>query len=111
MIVENLPPAQKPDLPPSGQGFDMQPAIALRGAKSLRRLRDRVEAAVKEIKRLRQQNRKLAEQIAELEAASNIKPTKAVLTFDENERELLDRINKFIRTIDNYLVFDKEDED
>lgn len=89
----------------------MQPAIALRGAKSLRRLRDRVEAAVKEIKRLRQQNRKLAEQIAELEAASNIKPTKAVLTFDENERELLDRINKFIRTIDNYLVFDKEDED
>ncbi len=109
MIVENLPPAQKPDLPPVDQGFDMQPAIALRGAKSLRRLRDRVEAAVKEIKRLRQQNRKLAEQIAELEAASNIKPTKAVLTFDENEQELLDRINKFIKTIDNYLVFDQEE--
>jgi regulator of replication initiation timing len=110
MIVENLPPAQKSDLPPISQGFDMQPAIALRGAKSLRRLRDRVEAAVQEIKHLRQQNQKLAEQIAELESASNIKPTKAVLTFDENEQELLDRINKFIKTIDNYLVFDEEED-
>ena len=109
MLVENLPPAQKPDLSPGGQGFDVQPTIALRGAKSLRRLRDRVEAAAREIKRLRQQNRKLAEQIAELEAASNMEPTNTVLTFDENEQEFLDRINKFIKTIDNYLLFDRSD--
>ena len=109
MTVENLPPAQKPALPPADRGFDMQPAIALRGAKSLRRLRDRVEAAAREIRRLRQQNRKLAEQIAELEAASNMEPTNTVLTFDENEQEFLDRINKFIKTIDNYLLFDRSD--
>ncbi|MXZ05589.1 MAG: hypothetical protein F4Y90_08945 [Rhodothermaceae bacterium] len=109
MLVENLPPAQKPDLSSGGQGFDMQPTIALRGAKSLRRLRDRVEAAAREIKRLRQQNRKLAEQIAELEAASNMEPTKTVLTFDESEQEFLDRINKFIKTIDNYLLFDQRE--
>ncbi|MXX59170.1 MAG: hypothetical protein F4246_12640 [Rhodothermaceae bacterium] len=109
MLIENPPPAQNPDLPPVGQGFDMQPTIALRGAKSLRRLRDRVEAAAREIKRLRLQNRKLAEQIAELEAASNIEPTNTVLTFDENEQEFLDRINKFIKTIDNYLLFDQRE--
>ena len=109
MLVEDLPPAQKPDLSSSGRGFDVQPTIALRGAKSLRRLRDRVEAAAREIKRLRQQNRKLAEQIAELEAASNMEPTNTVLTFDENEQEFLDRINKFIKTIDNYLLFDRSE--
>lgn len=108
MTEKDLSQAQKPDHPPVDQGFDMQPAIALRGAKSLRQLRDRVEAAVREIKHLRQQNRKLAERIAELEAASDMKPTTAVLTFDEDEQELLDRINKFIKTIDNYLVFEPE---
>lgn len=109
MTAENLPRAQKPDRLPVDQGFDVQPAIALRGARSLRRLRDRVEAAAREIKRLRQQNRILAEQIAELESASDIEPTKTVLTFDENEQEFLDRINKFIRTIDNYLLFDQRE--
>ncbi len=88
--------------------FDIPSSIVLRGSASLRQLRDRVQAVVKELDRLRERNQKLAKQIANLESAPTRTSKTANLTFEEDREQLLKKVNSFIKTIDNYLSIDEE---
>lgn len=77
--------------------------ISLKSIGSLERLRDRVENAAHELKRLREENQALLERIKELETRPNLDPHASLLSI-ENDPELLRRkINGFIEAIDRYL--------
>ncbi len=88
--------------------FDIPSSIVLRGSVSLRQLRDRVQAVVKELDHLREKNRKLAKQISDLESAPSQSSKTASLTFEENREQLLKKVNSFIKTIDHYLSINEE---
>lgn len=108
-----MPPEKKGQFPEPGSRqleheFDIPSSIVLRGSVSLRQLRDRVQAVVKELDRLRDRNRKLAKQISDLESAPSQTSKTANLTFEEDREQLLKKVNSFIKTIDNYLSINEE---
>ncbi|MCY4204173.1 MAG: hypothetical protein OXE92_00420 [Bacteroidetes bacterium] len=82
-------------------------ATVLRGATSLRQLRDRVQALVNELDRLRKINQEFAERITELESPGKKNPNSVTLTFDNDKEKLLARINSFIKAIDDYLILEE----
>lgn len=103
MIAEGQTHAQE-----SGHEFGMPSTAVLRGSASLRQLRDRVQAIVKELDRLQEENKKLSNRIAELESARIPQSDRTHLTFNKDKEALLSQINTFIKTIDNYLAFEQE---
>lgn len=76
------------------------------GPDPLARLRERVEKAAHEIERLRQENARLAERVAEL-AQEDIMPADqhpAAVTIGENPEELKQKIQGFIDALDRVLA-------
>ncbi len=108
MSAERKGQPQEPGSRQLEHEFDIPSSIVLRGSASLRQLRDRVQAVVKELDRLRERNRKLAKQIADLESAPSGTSKRANLTFEEDREQLLNKVNSFIKTIDNYLSINEE---
>ena len=104
MAIGKQAQEQNPSSHPLEHEFDSPSAAILRGAESLRQLRNHVQDIVRELDRLREANRKLADRITELEATPNLSSKFARLTFDEDKEQLLNRINSFIKVIDAYLV-------
>lgn len=91
-----------------GSEIGMPPLVALRGAESLRLLRDRVQKTAQELGRLRKENRNLANRIAELESGPSIDPSATLLSFEEDPARLRERVSGFIEAIDTYLARDDE---
>ena len=77
--------------------------VQLRGVASLERLRDRVEVAAHELKRLREENESLRRRVREFEARPN-PGTKATVSSIEHDPEVLKKkIGGFIEAIDRFL--------
>lgn len=91
----------EPDALPSTDDAD-RPGAARAELRSLLHLRDRVEAAVQEIERLRTENAALAQRVLELQDADRPAPSFA---FGEGEdpEALRERVQGFIDTIDGLL--------
>lgn len=77
---------------------------SLKGGRSLRKLRDRVEQVAQELIRLREENTSLQQRISELEAmpAGNGEESGALM-FDSDPETLKRKVEGFIQSIDNYL--------
>ena len=103
MPGEDLPPENSPSSDPVGQ-IGMPSLVALRGAESLRQLRDRIRKAVDELGRLREENRKLAERIVELERGPVGDPDETLLKIGEAPDQLRERLDAYIGAIDAYLA-------
>ena len=80
-------------------------ATGLKGTRSLRRLRDRVERAASELIRLREENATLQERITELEGdgAGKADGGAGKLVLDTDPEALKRKVEGFIQSIDNYL--------
>jgi len=82
----------------------MPSLVALRGAESLRRLRDRITKAVDELGRLREENRKLEERILELERGPVWDVDETLVKISDTPEHLRKRMDTFIAAIDTYLA-------
>lgn len=94
-----------PDEKPAKAVGDVAPTTTgLKGTRSLRKLRDRVERAANELIRLREENAALQERIEALEStpASNGKDA-GLLLLDTDPEALKRKVEGFIQSIDNYL--------
>ena len=79
-------------------------AGGLKGTRSLRKLRDRVELAAHELIRLREENAALQLRIEELEAMpASVGGDAGMLLFDTDPETLKRKVEGFIQSIDNYL--------
>ena len=88
--------------------LDVPSGAVLRGAASLRQLRDHVQALVKELDHLRDRNRKLAHRITQLESEYHRSSKLTNLSFDEDKEQLLEQVHGFIKTIDSYLINEQD---
>lgn len=92
------------DTPQSGQKPGKKPsARQLRSTQSLERLREKVEGAAQELKRLREENEDLVARIAELEARPAQESDAASVSFEEDPEALRRKVTGFIEAIDQYL--------
>lgn len=87
------------------QGNQQRPTgdVHLKGSSSLERLRDSVEIASQELKRLREENAALAERIAQLESRPVDLEGETIVSFDENPELIRRKVGGFIEAIDRYL--------
>ena len=81
------------DIPP--------PADRVPNLDGLARLRARVEAAAREIERLREENIRLAERIAELEIDESDRPT---LPLEGDRAAMRLQVQRFLDTVDTLLA-------
>lgn len=77
--------------------------VRLKSMSSLERLRDRVENAAHELKRLREENHALSERIRELESRPAVNAQGTFLSLDHDPEQLRRKISGFIEAIDRYL--------
>ena len=84
--------------------------VQLQSLRSLERLRDRVETASLELKRLRQENRIMAERIRALEENMGAPSEGTTISFDESPELLQRKISNFIEALDQYLEKDNSQE-
>ena len=77
--------------------------VLLKSLASLERLRDRVEVAAHELKRLREENESLARRIRELESKPSGESKAGLLSSDQDPELLKRKIAGFIEAIDRYL--------
>ena len=82
---------------------DVDEQTGLGSMASLERLRDRVEVAAREMKRLREENRALADRVKELESRPAVEPHGTFLSLDHDPELLKRKISGFIEAIDEYL--------
>lgn len=87
----------------AGGGRDVTKRVKLRSSGSLERLRDRVDNAAHELKRLREENQALSERIKELESRPHVAPQGTFLSLDHDPEMLRRKISGFIEAIDRYL--------
>ena len=88
--------------PPASSG-ERVPAAPAKSLSSLEKLRDRVEVAARELKRLREENQALAGRLAELEANPLAGQESTFIPLDEDPELLRRKVTGFITAIDQYL--------
>ncbi len=97
---EHKAPEQNPEHPTPSR----PPAKApLKSLQSLELLRDRIEQAAFELKRLRQENQALTHRIHALETRHAAHPDQTQVTLDEPPQALEQKVKRFIKAIDQYL--------
>lgn len=80
-------------------------AVRHKSRRTLEQLRDRVEDALDEIERLRQENTRLAERLRALEESVGIDdPNRTVLSIDERPEAARRKVEQFIRALDQYIA-------
>jgi len=75
----------------------------LKGTRALERLRNRIELAVNELNRLRDENHALHKEVESLKSASIESPDGTAVVFSEGAAELRTQIESYISVIDGYL--------
>lgn len=75
-----------------------------KGTRSLERLKDRIQLAVRELRRLRDENAALAQQVEALQQRASGSAEGTPVVFTEDPAQLRTRIDSFIETIDQYLA-------
>lgn len=95
----------EPDVPqpPDAGAPPERPEAARADWRALSALRDRVEAAAREIERLRAENAALAEQVAALQHDREGAPSFSFGSGEEDTAALRARVQGFIDTIDRLL--------
>ncbi len=91
----------------SPAGRTLSPASTnMKGTRSLARLRDRVDLAVKELDRLRDENKKMRRDLDKVahQPAMHVEGTPVI--FSESGPELRSRIEECIRVIDAHMTED-----
>ena len=102
---------KKRNSPRGGGGGKPRGDVQLKGFDSLERLRDSIEAAARELKRLREENAALAERVAALEAHPGTGLEQGtLLPFDEDPEVLRRKVASFIEAIDQHLKGESENE-
>ena len=97
--------------PSRGGGTKSRGDVQLKDLDSLERLRDSVEAAARELKRLREENAALAERISALETHPGTGLDQGtLLPFDEDPDVLRRKVATFIEAIDQHLKGEPENE-
>ena len=76
---------------------------AAKSLGALEKLRDRVEVAARELRRLREENEALAQRLAEMEANPAAGAEGAFVPLDEDPELLRRKVSGFIEAIDRYL--------
>ncbi len=101
-----------PEGPQAADASDTQaqPAASLRDTESLQRLRDRVEQAVAEIARLRDENTALAARLREIDSRPASDAHRIALAPGEEPEALRRKITGFIEAIDRYLEREPEED-
>ena len=106
---------ERPDASPRGRsagggGSESSPSgrqpgehVRLKSIGSLERLRDRVENAAHELKRLREENQALSERVRELESRPAVDAQGTFLSLEHDPELLRRKISGFIEAIDRYL--------
>lgn len=92
--------------PPDAGDAD-RPEAARADWRLLHHLRDRVEAAAREIERLREENASLAERVAEMQSSRDRAPSFS-FGAEEDSEALKTRIQGFIDAIDGLLAEENE---
>ena len=113
-LEDSTPPAAEPtqqatsdkEAPPTGSAETpkRRSTVPLKSPQSLERLRDRVKKAARELERLRAENAALTERIRQLETSPAVDLEGTVLAFDEDPDILREKVEGFIKTIDEYLT-------
>ncbi len=80
------------------------------GTRSLELLRERIEAAAREIHRLRQENAELADKIAALEKTQG-NDLRTILEVDAPPEQVREKILGFINAIDRYFSHHTEEQE
>jgi len=93
------------DAPPGEPEQKRGKHVPLKSAKSLERLRARVEEAARELERLREENQRLTRRIEELGG----RPAGRPIGHEEDPEALARKIKGFIRTIDRYLETEEDE--
>lgn len=91
-----------PQSPDAGAPSD-RPEAARADWRALSHLRDRVEAAAREIERLRAENAALVQRVASLQDAREGAPSFSFGSGEEDTAALKARVQRFIDTIDGLL--------
>ncbi|NBB99484.1 MAG: hypothetical protein GVY15_01310 [Bacteroidetes bacterium] len=79
-------------------------AVRHKSRRALEQLRDRVADALDEIKRLRQENARLADRLRALQEAAGIDdPNRTVLSIDEHPEAARRKVEQFVRALDQYI--------
>ena len=99
---EAAPPTDNPV--PQAPDPSAKRRASLKSPQSLERLRDRVQAVVHELDRLRKENTELTERIEHLETRPALDVDGTLLTFDESPDALREKVEGFINAIDQYLA-------
>lgn len=81
-----------------------RPPSHFKGTRSLERLKDRIQLAVRELKRLRDENAALAQQIEVLQQRASGSVDGTPVVFTEDPAQLRAKVESFIETIDQYLA-------
>lgn len=80
-------------------------AVRHKSRRMLEQLRDRVEDALDEIVRLRQENARLAKRLRTLEESAGIDdPNRTVVSMDERPAAARRKVEQFIRALDQYIA-------
>ncbi|NNF05038.1 MAG: hypothetical protein HKN17_11300 [Rhodothermales bacterium] len=73
------------------------------GTKSLERLRDRIDLAVRELRRLREENGALRKEVKALQKARSIPEEGATIHFNESPARLREEIQSLIEALDDRI--------
>lgn len=92
------------ETPGDGTSSKQPEPVHLQPPQSLRRLRERVETAARELERLRKENAALTKRIEKLETRPPVDVDDTLLTLDEDPEALREKIEGFIEAIDRYLA-------
>lgn len=104
---ENARAPQQPDMfadrEPDPAPADPRPLSGAKGTRALERLRDRILLASRELKRLREENAALQQQVEELRSRTLGPAEGTSIVFTETPAALRAKVDTFIDAIDQYL--------
>ena len=100
MASDSTPQKSMFDSDSADSGSSVRGSAHLKGTRSLERLRDRIELAARELKRLREENRELHKQIDSLRTQGSEAVEGSTIHFTESPGELREKVESFIAAID-----------
>jgi len=78
-------------------------SVTMKGTRSIARLRDRVNLAIKELSRLRTENHRLKKELESVGSRARTPNEGASIVFTESAGELRERIESCIRAVDAHM--------